>query len=335
MERATLSGPRIAVLVLAWCLAGTPLLIAQYQQDPPDFSGSDYGFPTPAHPEPPSALRHLLDAGVLAAGLGLSAWLVLRRRSRAGSVLLGIGSIAWFGFIRHGCVCPIGGIQNVALALADPRYAVSLTILLVVLLPLAAALLFGRVFCGGVCPHGAVQDLVLLRPIRVPRMLDRALGTIKYVYLAAAVWLAGWGLAPFLSPGDDVTQASRRFIICEYDPFVGIFRLSGPVGMIVLGAAFLVAGTFIGRPYCRWLCPYGALLAIASRVGWKGLRITPDKELDCGLCSEACPFGAIEEMRAVKANCLSCARCYESCPREHERRKAREKRVQVEVAAHR
>ncbi|MDH3523254.1 MAG: 4Fe-4S binding protein, partial [Acidobacteriota bacterium] len=42
--------------------------------------------------------------------------------------------------------------------------------------------------------------------------------------------------------------------------------------------------------------------------------ITPDRELDCGLCRQACPYGAIEEMRAVRTSCLACARCFTSCP---------------------
>ena len=76
---------------------------------------------------------------------------------------------------------------------------------------------------------------------------------------------------------------------------------------------------FIGRPYCRYLCPYGALLAILSRFSWHGVTITPDEELDCGLCIDACPFGSIEKMRAVRSSCLFCARCYPACPREHAR----------------
>jgi polyferredoxin len=99
--------------------------------------------------------------------------------------------------------------------------------------------------------------------------------------------------------------------------------------MLAIGAAFLIGGMFIGRPYCRYLCPYGGLLAWCSRLAKKGVTITPDKELDCGLCTEACPFGAIEQMRAVRSKCLYCARCYASCPRDSEL--AQTKKVRLET----
>ena len=173
-------------------------------------------------------------------------------------------------------------------------------------------------FCGGVCPLGAVQDLVLLKPKAVPEALDRGLRWLPYVYLVAAIWFAGWGIPEVTESGKILS--GRRFLICEWDPFIGLFRVSGPFHMLVIGAGFIVAGMFYGRPYCRWLCPYGALLSLASRVSWKNVSITPDKELDCGLCRDACPFGAIHDLRADRAECVACARCYETCPREIERR---------------
>ena len=145
--------------------------------------------------------------------------------------------------------------------------------------------------------------MVVLKPLHVPRLLDKGLGLLKWVYLLAAIWFAA-------RPAE-----SRDFIICRFDPFVGFFRFAGPLYMLLIGGGLLVLGVFIGRPYCRYVCPYGAILSVLSRISWRRVIVTPDKELDCGLCAEACPYGAIEKLRAVRSSCLACARCFNRCPR--------------------
>ncbi len=266
--------------------------------------GDEYVTPLVQRPLPRADWWNAVDVAALVVGLALSSWLVLKKRSRAGSLLLTIACLLYFGFYRQGCVCPIGAIQNVAVSLTDSSYTIPVVVTVFFFLPLLTAFFFGRAFCGGVCPLGAIQELVLIRDVQVPRKLDKWLGLLKYVYLVVAVILA-------IRPAAD-----REFIICRFDPFVGFFRMTGSGWVLMFGGALLIIGTVVGRPYCRYLCPYGGLLAPAARFSWRGVSITPSQELDCGLCVEACPYGAIEKLRAVKSSCLYCARCYAACPNE-------------------
>jgi len=117
---------------------------------PPEFS-RPHPFPVVPDPLPRPELFMYLDVTLLGLGLALAAWLTLRKRSRFGVVALMLASIAYFGFWRRGCVCAIGSIQNVALALADRNYALPMVAGIFFLLPLLFALFFGRVFCAAVC----------------------------------------------------------------------------------------------------------------------------------------------------------------------------------------
>jgi len=299
--------------ILFLLIVAPTALLAQYQMSPPEF-GDTYSFPSPTHPEPASEYLRFLDVGLLALALGLAIKLVYKDRSRKGMILLSLGSLAYFGFYRKGCICSVGAIQNVVLSLVDPNYFISFSAIAIFFLPLLVALFFGRVFCSGVCPLGALQDLVVLHPLKVPVKLDHALRWLQYIYLGIAVLLAGWGLSLAIGPWN--INLEQRFIICDWDPFIPIFRRTGPFSMVATGSIFIVAGMFIGRPYCRWLCPYGGILAILSRVSRKNVSISPDKELECGLCADACPYGAIHELRAERAFCMACTRCYDSCPRQ-------------------
>ncbi len=252
-------------------------LSAQSRFPKPEFD-TGYVQPSPTTPEPRAWGMEYFDVIVLVAVLLLISYFIFRTRSRRGILWTSVFSLVYFGFFRNGCICSIGAIQNVTLTLADPNYGMSVVALLFFILPLVFALFTGRTFCAGACPLGAIQDVVVQKPIKLPVALQRGLGMIPYLYLGLAVLYAATG---------------TDFIICRYDPFVGIFRMDAPFTMIALGVGFLLVGLFVARPYCRFFCPYGVLLNWMSRFSRWHLSITPSNCISCKLCENSCPFDAI------------------------------------------
>lgn len=246
---------------------------------PPEFT-TGYQQPHPTVPGARGEWFAALDVFVLLVALSLAAYLVLKKRSRRGAFVLMLCSLAYFGFYRHGCICPVGSIQNVAMTIWHHEYALPLLVGIFFAVPLVFALFFGRVFCAAVCPLGAAQDVVLLKPAKVPAWLAYPLELLPYLYLGAAVLFAA---------------TSSYFLICRFDPFVGFFRFSGDLGMLIFGAAILALATVIGRPYCRFLCPYGAVLRLLAPLAKWRVTITLDECIHCRLCEEACPYGAIKQ----------------------------------------
>ncbi len=266
------------MLALMMFLAAGSAAGQQQRFPKPEFE-SGYEQPDTVTPEPRSTAMEWLDVTLLVGVMALGAWFVLRKRSRQGVLGLSLFTLLYFGFYRDGCICAVGSLQNVVLSFADPTYTISVTVLLFFLLPLIFSLFFGRVFCAGACPLGAIQDLIIVKPLSLPAWLRKTLGIIPYIYLALAILFAATG---------------TDFLICRYDPFVGIFRMDAPHLMAILGVAFLLMGMFIGRPYCRFLCPYGVLLKWTSKVSKWHMTITPAECIRCKLCTTSCPFDAID-----------------------------------------
>ena len=263
----------ILILLICW----HAVIFSQDRFPRPEFE-SGYIYATNQMPTQRSQGWEYFDVAVLTGALAISAWLALKRRSRRGLIWMSLFSLAYFGFYRQGCICSVGSVQNVALALFNVDYKIPLSALLFFIIPLLFALAFGRVFCAGVCPLGAIQELSGIKPLKLNKNVEIILASVPFIYLALAILFAA---------------TNSKFLICRYDPFIGIFRLDAPFTMIVFGSLLLLSGAFLNRPYCRFLCPYGVLLNIFSRFAGKHLTITPAECINCRLCEESCPYNAI------------------------------------------
>jgi ferredoxin len=267
------------LLLMLFVTAQSFALEAQQRFPKPEFA-TGYVQPATTSPSPRFLLLEYLDIFVLLAALSVVTWFVLKKRSRKGVFWTSVFSLLYFGFYREGCICSIGAIQNMVLGVVDNTYKIPLTAFVFFLLPLVFSLFFGRTFCAGVCPLGVIQDIIVIKPIELPKWLQKVLGLIPYLYLGLAVLFVA---------------TKSEFIICRYDPFVGLFRFDAPFHMMMLGILFLATGLFVARPYCRFFCPYGVLLGWMSRFSSNHMTITPAACIQCKLCANSCPFGAINE----------------------------------------
>ena len=266
---------------LSWL--SLPFCAAANSRFPQPQFDSGHTVPQAVHPAFTELVPAWADVLILALALAVSVWLVRKVRSRRCILAFSLACLAWFGFVRHGCICPVGSVQNVAVA-AWTGGGLPWFVAALFALPLLTALLFGRVFCGSVCPLGALQDLFIIKPQPMPRALDAVLRLAPLMVLSVGLVYAINGAG---------------YVICRTDPFVGFFRRSAPLPMLLTGMAVLLLGMVIARPYCRYFCPYGVLLELCGRLAWKRVDVTAQECINCRLCVGTCPVDAVVLPRAA------------------------------------
>jgi NosR/NirI family nitrous oxide reductase transcriptional regulator len=173
----------------------------------------------------------------------------------------------------------------------------------------AAALLFwGRgAYCGWLCPFGALQELTnqIARKLRIPQWtlpwgLHERLWPVKYM-----IFLGLFGVSLM-----SVEQAEH---LAEIEPFKTaiILKFIRAWPFVAYAAALLVAGLFVERFYCRYLCPLGAALAIPARIRmFDWLKRYHECGNPCQTCSNQCPVQAIHRTGEINPNeCINCLHC--------------------------
>ncbi len=173
----------------------------------------------------------------------------------------------------------------------------------------AAALLFwGRgAYCGWLCPFGALQELTnqIARKLKVPQWtlpwgLHERLWPVKYM-----IFLGLFGVSLI-----SVEQAEH---LAEVEPFKTaiILKFVRAWPFVAYAAAVLIAGLFVERFYCRYLCPLGAALAIPARLRmFDWLKRYHECGNPCQICAKQCPVQAIHPTGEINPNeCIDCLHC--------------------------
>jgi polyferredoxin len=214
---------------------------------------------------------------------------------------------------------PISALMSLRLLLGGqgvhPVHPAGLAILLAIM---AMSLVLAKSFCSLVCPVGALSEWLgrlgvrlLGRQLLLPRWLDMILRSVRYLLLAFFVW-ATWVVMDL--PG------VRAFLDSPYNRVADVkmllfFGHPGRLTVAVLGV--LVVGSVLVRDlWCRYLCPYGALLGILGRLAL--LKVSRDEAtcIDCRACTRVCParLQVHALSRVASVECTSCQDCVAACP---------------------
>ncbi len=216
--------------------------------------------------------------------------------------------------------CPIGSLQA-SLSGGYKKPAFPFYVLGFLLL---FGLTLGRWICGWLCPFGLIQDLVYRIPFfKKIRTFpyERFLRWLKYAVLGVLVI----GL-PLLSAFKGVLVPWFCKLLCPSGTLLGGIpltaaspKLAGQIGFLfwwkvgVLAAPLLLS-LLISRPFCRYLCPLGAIYGMFNRIALVHLDYASEKCVDCGKCETVCPMGIDPKAQFNSAECIRCGRCSRSCP---------------------
>lgn len=215
--------------------------------------------------------------------------------------------------------CPIGALQS---TLSSREYKISLYVFGLISL---FGVIFGRFICGFLCPFGLIQDLLFKIPfVKKVRKLkgEKFFRGIRFLILAVFVII----LPMFII---DITGLGKPWF-CKYICPVG--TLEGGMPLVLMNeslrsaigflfkwkVAILIAILFfsiiIYRPFCRYICPLGAIYGIFNKISFVRYRVDKSKCTKCGLCQKKCELNIKVYENPNSMDCIRCGKCMESCP---------------------
>jgi polyferredoxin len=216
---------------------------------------------------------------------------------------------------------PIAGLMNLKYFMTThhfPEFHPAAMVLVAIFL--LSSLLLKKAFCSWLCPVGTLSEVLwklgrklFRRNMAVPRRLDLPLRSLKYLLMAfflfIVISMSAEALNDFLA---------APFGIIADVKMLNFFREISLLGMAVL-ALLMLLSVVIQNFWCRFLCPYGALMGIVSTLSPVSIRRDAEACIDCGKCSKACPsclpVDRLIQIRSLE--CTSCMECVAACPAEN------------------
>lgn len=182
---------------------------------------------------------------------------------------------------------------------------------------LAISIVFRKAFCSWLCPIGTISEWLWKggrelfgKTFLIPRWLDVPLRGLKYVLLALFVWVVVTMPLPAL----------REFLESPYGlvadvKMLDLFRDAGPLTIQICGV-LVILSVLTKNFWCRYLCPYGALMGLAALLSPARITRDPVSCIDCGKCAKACPsMIPVDVLRTVRTpECTACMTCVTVCP---------------------
>lgn len=215
---------------------------------------------------------------------------------------------------------PIASVMNLKFFVTTGHFPQALCAGMLLLTSfLTISWLLRKSFCSWLCPVGTVSELLwklgrklIGRDLQLPRWLDLPLRTLKYLLMSFFLFAVGTMSA----------AAIEQFLAGPYGAVADVqmlnfFRhLSGTAAAVLI--VLVALSLFIQNFWCRYLCPYGALLGIAALFSPSHIQRSVDHCIDCGKCSKACPsLLPVDQLVTIRsAECTNCLECVAVCPAE-------------------
>lgn len=190
--------------------------------------------------------------------------------------------------------------------------------LVVLTTALLISILFRKSFCSWICPFGFIEEIVgklgtklISKRLTMPKWLDLPLRSIKYILLAFFAYSVFFVM-------DD--QSAISFMESPYNKIVDLKMLKFFLNISTTGIAvfgFLILMSFLFKHFwCRYLCPYGALLGLMGWLSPSMITRCEEKCINCGACDKACPSRLTVSMKktVVTPECNGCLECVNKCP---------------------